>query len=74
MLTNERQRVRKGRQGFGIPSGLANRERVFIEHLMGKKGHQGKQPQQSGGGCAQGPDPTIGAAFPHPDACALRER
>ncbi len=54
MLTSKRQRVRKGRQGFGIPGGLAHREWVFIEQLMGKNSHERKYPQKSGGGAHNG--------------------
>jgi hypothetical protein len=45
MLTNECQGIRKGWQGFGIPSSLTNEERVLIEQLLRKKGHERKQPR-----------------------------
>lgn len=65
MLTNERQRIRKGGHGFGIPGGLANRERVFIEQLPGKNGHERKQPQESGGGAQNGQVRPLALRF-HP--------
>src|SRR5258708_32887534 len=74
MLTNERQRIRKGRQGFGIPGGLANRERVLIQQLMSNNGHERKQPQKSGGGTQNGQIRPLALGFHAPSACAPHER
>ncbi len=50
MLTNEGQRIGKGGQGFGIPSGLSNRKRLPLQQLLGKNGDERKQTEQSRSG------------------------
>ena len=47
MLTNERERIGKGRQGFGVPGRLANGKRLTIEQSLSKNGDERKQAQQS---------------------------
>src|SRR5205814_10597887 len=42
MLTNESERIGKGRQRVGIPSRLSNRKRLAIQELMSKDGHERK--------------------------------
>jgi len=71
MLTNEGQRIRKGWQGFGIPSRLTNRKRLSLQQLLSKHRDEGKERQQSGSGAqdrqvrplALGLHPQMG---PHP--------
>src|SRR5260370_11634878 len=50
MLTNERKRIGKGRQGFAIPGGLTNGKRVFTQQLLRKNGHERKECQQGRSG------------------------
>ena len=50
MLTNQRKRIGKGRQGFAIPGRLTNGKGVLTQELMSKNGHQRKECQQGGGG------------------------
>src|SRR5258708_455969 len=50
MLTNERQRIGKGRQGFAIPGGLTNGKGVFTQQLLRKNGHERKECQQGRSG------------------------
>ena len=50
MLTNERKRIGKGRQGFAIPGGLTNGKRVFTQQLLRKNGHERKESQQGRSG------------------------
>lgn len=54
MLTNERQRVRKGRQGFGIPGRLTGRKGLLSQPLMSKKGDKRKESQESRRGAQHG--------------------
>src|SRR5258708_34389741 len=46
MLTNERKRIGKGRQGFAIPGRLTNGKGVFTQQLLRKNGHDRKECQQ----------------------------
>jgi hypothetical protein len=46
MLENERERIRKGRQGFGIPGSLSNGKRLLTQQLMHKNSHKRKESQQ----------------------------
>ncbi len=50
MLTDERERIGKGGQGFAIPGSLTNGKGVLTQELMSKNGHQRKECQQGGGG------------------------
>ena len=50
MLTNERKRIGKGRQGFAIPGRLTNGKGVFTQQLLRKNGHERKECQQGGSG------------------------
>ncbi len=54
MLTNERQRVRKGGQRFGIPGSLADRQGLLIQQLLSKNGDQRKESQQGRSGAQNG--------------------
>jgi hypothetical protein len=44
LLAHESQGIGKRRQSFGIPRCLANRKRLLIQQVMGKKGYEGEQP------------------------------
>jgi len=46
MLTNERERIGKGRQGFAIPGSLTNRKGLLTQQLLRKNGHKRKESQQ----------------------------
>ncbi|EFH89988.1 hypothetical protein Krac_11581 [Ktedonobacter racemifer DSM 44963] len=46
MLTNQSKRVRKGRQRFGVPSGLPNGKGSPLQQLLRKNGDKRKQAQQ----------------------------
>jgi hypothetical protein len=46
MLTNESERIGKGRQGFAVPGRLANGKRLPIQQLLSKNGDKRKQAQQ----------------------------
>src|SRR6266516_4691730 len=48
MLTNESERIGKGRQGFAIPSSLTNRKWLLTQQLMSKNGNARKESQQGG--------------------------
>src|SRR5436305_9561288 len=50
MLTNESERIGKGRQGFAIPGRLSNRKRLAIQQVMSKDGHERKECQQGRSG------------------------
>src|SRR2546421_9270787 len=54
MLTNQCKRIRKGRQGFAIPSRLTNGKGVFPQQLLRKNGHERKECQQGGSGAQNG--------------------
>src|SRR2546421_2678592 len=54
MLTNESERIGKGRQGFAIPSRLSNRKRLAIQQVMSKDGHERKESQQGRSGAQNG--------------------
>ena len=50
MLTNEGKRIGKGRQGFGVPSRLANGKGLVPQQLLSKKSDERKECQQGGSG------------------------
>jgi len=50
MLTNESERIGKGRQGFAIPGRLSNRKRLAIQQVMSKDGNARKESQQGRSG------------------------
>ena len=54
MLAHEGERIGKGRQGFGIPSRLTNRQRLTLEQLMSKDRDQRKKSKQCGSGAQDG--------------------
>ena len=54
MLANERQRIGKGGQGFGVPSRLADGKRLLTQQLMCEHGHERKEAQQGRGGARNG--------------------
>src|SRR5712692_5435047 len=54
MLTNERQRIRKGRQGFGIPGSLTGRKGLLTQQLLSKNGDQRKESQEGRCGAQNG--------------------
>ena len=74
MLTNKRERVRKGGQRFGIPGRLANRKGLLIQQLMSKNGHERKQAQQGGSRAQNRQVRPLALRLHAQDACAPHER
>ncbi|HVB24858.1 MAG TPA: hypothetical protein VNG51_23170 [Ktedonobacteraceae bacterium] len=48
MLANERKRIRKGQQTFGVPGSLTNGKGLLIQQLLSKNGDERKECQQGG--------------------------
>ncbi len=74
MLTNESERIRKGRQGFGIPGCLTNGKGVFIHQLMSKNGHERRECQQGRSGAHNGQIRPLTLSSRRPDEHAPHER
>ncbi len=54
MLTNERKRIGKGRQGFAIAGSLTNGKGLLTQQLLSKNGDERKESQQGGSSARNG--------------------
>ena len=74
MLTNESERIGKGRQGFAVPGRLANGKRLTIQQLLSKNGDKRKQAQQGRSRAQDRQIRPLALSSPPPNGHAPHER